>query len=85
MNVLNGGKRMEIKKALYVELVKLAEGSAFEIEGEDIEFYIDQYLKDYKGLCDDNKKIPGVAKLILKEKLKNIYHTRISYPELQKK
>lgn len=27
----------------------------------------------------------SLTKLILKEKLKNIYHTRISYPELQKK
>ncbi|HOH75582.1 MAG TPA: hypothetical protein PKW38_07395, partial [Paludibacteraceae bacterium] len=26
----------------------------------------------------------SLTKLILKEKLKNIYHTRISYPELQK-
>ena len=32
--------------------------------------------------CDISFKDIAIAKTVLKEKLKTIYHTRISYPEL---
>ena len=46
------------------------------VDGQIMEHYLDRAPITLKEI--------GEAKEILKEKLKNIYHTRIAYPEIKK-
>ena len=71
------------------DAVEAASRSLPEYNDESINKLVDkivdtQVLEHYLDRAPITLKELGEAKNILKEKLKNIYHTRIAYPELKK-
>lgn len=70
--------------------VEAASRSLPEYTGESIDNLVDKLIdqqaaEGYFQECEITFRQIALAKRVLKERLRNVYHTRISYPELQNK